>query len=52
MRGRAYVVPDDVAAVVVPALAHRVLLLDGTGATTGGRDVVLECLDRVHPPTA
>ena len=51
MRGRSYVVPDDVAAVVVPALAHRVLVLDGNGATTGGRDVVRECLDRVRPPS-
>jgi MoxR-like ATPase len=51
MRGRGFVVPDDVASVVVPALAHRVLLVDGNGATTGGRDVVLECLDRVRPPT-
>ncbi len=52
MRGRGFVVPDDVAAVVVPALAHRVLLVDGDGSTVAGRDVVTECVHQVRPPSA
>ena len=50
LRGRAYVVPDDIATVAVPALAHRVLVIDGSLAA--GRDVVGECLARVRPPSA
>ncbi len=52
MRGRGFVVPDDVAAVVVPALAHRVLLVDGDGSMVAGRDVVTECVHQVRPPSA
>lgn len=52
MRRRGFVVPDDVAAVAVAALAHRVLLVDGDGSTAAGRDVVAECLQQVRPPTA
>jgi MoxR-like ATPase len=51
MQGRTFVVPDDVAAVAVPALAHRVLLLDGDGSTAAGREVVRECLHQVRPPS-
>jgi MoxR-like ATPase len=51
MRGRGYVVPDDVAGVTVPALAHRVLVVDAGGSTGAGRDVVSECLGRVRPPS-
>ena len=50
MRGRTFVVPDDVMAVTVAALAHRVLVVDGT--LEAGRDVVVECLSRLRPPTA
>ena len=32
------------------ALAHRVLVVDGT--LEAGRDVVVECLSRLRPPTA
>lgn len=48
MRGRNFVVPDDVVAITVPALAHRVLVVDGTLAA--GRDVVVECLGAIRPP--
>ncbi len=51
MRGRGFVVPDDVAAVAVAALAHRVLLVDG-GSTAAGREVVAACLQQVRPPSA
>ena len=52
MRHRTFVVPDDVAAMAIPALSHRVLLVDGDGSTVAGRDVVAECLQQVRPPTA
>ncbi len=50
LRGRSYVVPDDVIAVAEPALAHRVLVVDGSLAA--GRGVVTECLGRLRPPSA
>jgi MoxR-like ATPase len=50
LRGRTYVVPDDIAAVAIPALAHRVLVVDGSLAA--GREVVTECLGRLRPPSA
>ncbi len=49
-RGRTYVVPDDVVALAGPVLGHRVLVRDGTGATTAGREVVAECLAASPPP--
>jgi MoxR-like ATPase len=48
---RADVVPDDVAAVAMAALAHRLILHDGDGSTTAGRHVMDDCLARVRPPT-
>jgi MoxR-like ATPase len=50
LRGRTYVVPDDIAAVAEPALAHRVLVIDGS--LDAGREVVTECLGRLQPPSA
>lgn len=50
MVGRNYVVPDDVSAVAIAGLAHRVLVVDGDGATTAGRSVVADCLQRIRPP--
>lgn len=50
-RGRTYVVPDDLKALAVPVLAHRVLLsAEGRAAGLTSRDVVLELLDRVPVP--
>jgi hypothetical protein len=43
------VVPDDVIAVAEPALAHRVLVVDGS--LSAGRGVVTECLGRLRPPS-
>lgn len=51
LRHRTYVVPDDVAAVAMAALAHRVIVHDSDGSTTAGRQVTADCLDRVRPPT-
>jgi MoxR-like ATPase len=53
MVGRSYVVPDDVKALVRPALRHR-LVLD-TDASMGGRtteDVITEILRTVETPEA
>jgi MoxR-like ATPase len=52
MAGRHYVVPDDVAALAVPALAHRVIVANAAGSVDAGREVVAECLNRVPAPTA
>jgi MoxR-like ATPase len=53
LAGRDYVVPEDVKAVAIPALAHRLILrpeqwVRGVPAA----DVVRECLDRVPTPAA
>jgi MoxR-like ATPase len=53
VRGRSYVLPDDVKTLAVPCLAHRLTLrpdlwLRGTRA----EDVVRQCLDRVPVPVA
>jgi MoxR-like ATPase len=47
--GRDYVAPDDVKAVAVPVLAHRLLLLDGADRLAGVA-VVRAALDRVPVP--
>ena len=51
VRGREYVVPEDVKAMAVPAMAHRLVL--ATEAAVGGvdrADVVRDVLDRVDVP--
>lgn len=52
MSGRSYVLPEDVKAVAVPVLAHRLTLSPGSWAS-GLRtdDLVLGLLDRVPGPT-
>jgi MoxR-like ATPase len=53
INGRSYVIPDDVKALVRPALRHR-LVLD-TDATVGGRTadgVITELLETVETPEA
>jgi MoxR-like ATPase len=50
MRGRDYVVPDDVAAVAVPALSHRIISVEAGASVVVGRDVVGDCVARVSPP--
>ena len=52
MDGRDYVVADDIAALAVSALGHRVAVSDGDGATTAGCELVATCLAHVPPPTA
>ena len=51
VRGRDYVVPEDVKSVAVPAMAHRLVL--ATEASVGGverADVVRDVLERVAVP--
>jgi MoxR-like ATPase len=51
--GRSYATPDDVKALAVPVLAHRVRPLgarDGAGARTDGERVVRELLAALPVP--
>ena len=49
--GREFVVPDDVKAIAVPALAHRLTLRPELWVQqVSSDDVVQECLDRVPVP--
>jgi MoxR-like ATPase len=51
LSGRDYVGPDDIRAIAVPALAHRVVLSDETWARgTSAEDVVRRAVDRVPTP--
>ena len=51
LRGRAFVLPDDVKAVASSALAHRIVSRTrGSVASGTGRDVVRDLLERVPVP--
>jgi MoxR-like ATPase len=53
LQGRDFVTPDDVKAVAVPALAHRLILRPELWVQDiQGDDIVLECLDLVRTPPA
>ncbi|MFK7919934.1 MAG: AAA family ATPase [Ilumatobacter sp.] len=52
LHGRSYVVADDIAALAVTSLGHRVLVADANGATTAGAHLVAECVASVAAPTA
>lgn len=52
LQGRSYVVPDDIAALAVTSLGHRVLVTDTSGSTTAGTQLVAECVASVAAPTA
>jgi MoxR-like ATPase len=51
-RGRTYATPDDVKAMAVPALAHRLLLRTDRGARLDPVDAVNEILAEVPVPTS
>jgi MoxR-like ATPase len=51
IRGRDFTTPDDVKALAVPVLAHRVIVRGAYGKTDAGRDAVLEALKTVPVPT-
>jgi MoxR-like ATPase len=49
--GREFVVPDDVAAVAVPVLAHRLILApEARSAGAGGEEIVRDALARTPAP--
>jgi MoxR-like ATPase len=51
LAGRDFVGPDDVRAMAIPALAHRVVLSDEAWARrTDPEDVVRRAVDRVPAP--
>lgn len=49
LRGRTYIVPDDIASTAIPVLAHRVAGTNGT--VESGRELIAECLAATTPPT-
>jgi MoxR-like ATPase len=50
LHGRAFVTPDDVKALAVPAMAHRMLARPQPGASTGIETVIAEILAEVPVP--
>jgi len=53
LAGRDFVAPDDIRAMAVPALSHRVVLSDDAWARrVGADDVVQRVIDRVPVPTS
>lgn len=51
IQGRDYVIPDDIKAVAVPVLAHRLLLQRGPGSREGqAAETVLQILREVEVP--
>ena len=51
IRGRDFVTPDDVKALAVPVLAHRVVVRGVYGKTDAGEGVINEALKTVPVPT-
>ncbi len=51
LSGRSYCIPDDVKALAVPVLAHRLKINYGYQATGGAESVIREILDSVEAPT-
>lgn len=50
LRGRDYVVPEDVQTIWVDAVAHRLLMVPGAERTTGSRKIARAALQSVDPP--
>ena len=50
LRGRDYVVPEDVQTIWVDAVAHRLLMVPGAERTTGSREIARAALQSVDPP--
>lgn len=51
LEGRNYVIPDDLKALAVPVLAHRIVLGYGQGGQEGGEVLVAKLLERTVVPT-
>ncbi len=52
IRGREYVIADDITSLAVAALAHRIVPVERAGSTQLGRRLVAECVETVVPPGA
>lgn len=48
--GRSFVVPEDVKAVAVPVMAHRLVLSRGYGSAVTGEDRIREILEKMPVP--
>ena len=51
LNGRSYVVPEDIKALAVPVLAHRLIPAQSYGYYLGQEKVMEEVLDMVPVPT-
>lgn len=51
LEGRGYVTPDDVKALAVPVLAHRLVLGYGSGGSESAKDIIQEILNTTPVPT-
>ena len=51
VQGREYVVPEDMKAVAVPVLAHRIRLKSGLSESRAAEQAILDVLDQVPVPT-
>lgn len=51
LEGRGYVTPDDIKALAVPVLAHRLVLGYGTGGSDSAKDIIQKLLDITPVPT-
>lgn len=51
LKGREYVIPDDVKVLAVPVLSHRLKLSYGVGQSEEGESVIQEILQSVPAPT-
>lgn len=51
LEGRGYVTPDDVKALAIPILAHRLVLGYGSGGSETARELIQKLLDTTPVPT-
>ncbi|WP_027203773.1 AAA family ATPase [Butyrivibrio fibrisolvens] len=51
IRGREYVVPEDIKELAVPVLAHRLVIPYTFGKSSSCEDIILKILDEVPVPT-
>jgi len=51
IRGRDFVTPDDIKALAVPVLSHRVIVRGVYGKTGAAQDIILDALKTVPVPT-
>lgn len=51
IRGRDYVVPEDIKELAVPVLAHRLIIQNAFGQSSKSGDIILKILNEVPVPT-